>query len=260
MAFRWLDLFNNPHRLATLLLGIAICLSSLHTLPPSSATYFLRAEYTRNSTNAVASTIWFSSLGYCKSQANNDALNHRPSTTQCSNTMFGYHIRDALDLDGMDISLTDEKDNRYEVFTMGFIFTNTMAIILSLVGVAAHQSVLRKPTVVAYTTYMASCVAAMISTFVALFFKLAATPYIMLAYPPAGVTFMAVEGPINVLWVTALIFQILASTVGFYSYIGGQLKCEAYKRGVDEETLRSGVDERQITTSPYSSLEEKCPL
>ncbi|KAI0429046.1 hypothetical protein F5Y09DRAFT_311320 [Xylaria sp. FL1042] len=258
MAFRWLDLFNNPHRLATALLGVSVCFLSLHMLPPSSATYFWRVEYIRNSTDAVTSTIWFSSLGYCKSHANNNALNHSLSTTQCSGTMFGYDIKSALELDGMDISLAGE-ENWYKVFTMGFITLNTVSIALSLMSVAAHQSVLRKPTMQAYTSYMMCSIAAMLYAFMASFCKLTSLPYIMRAYPPAGVTFTTAEGPVHWLWAAAVCLQTLACTVGFYGYIGGKYKCEGYNRLEDEEASESGGDTHETMTSHYSSLEEKCP-
>ena len=74
MASPWLQLVVNPHNLATLLLSIAVCLATVSTFPTSSHIYILRADFSTASGNAIATTAWFSSLGYCTTYANNGPM------------------------------------------------------------------------------------------------------------------------------------------------------------------------------------------
>ncbi|KAI0907384.1 hypothetical protein F4823DRAFT_603129 [Ustulina deusta] len=256
MASHRLWLLANPYQLATLFLGIAVCLLAVVTTPPSSAIYLLRADYSRD---AGTSTVWIGSLGYCKTDANNDTLTRTRSTIRCSSALIGYDVEGALQQDGMTIVSVPEASTISIFLTRGLIVLNTIAIALCLVSTAAHQAIRRRPTATAYVVALGSSLLALLFSGIAFLFEHALESYIASSYPATDATFTTTAGPLVYAMLSALAFQLAACVVGFYSCIGGKYRCEGGLRLEDEESLGSGVGKGRSTIIYYPIL-PNCPF
>ncbi|KAI1420342.1 hypothetical protein F5Y12DRAFT_773650 [Xylaria sp. FL1777] len=254
MAPRGLGFLANPYQLATLLLAIAVCLLTVVTVPPSATIYLLRADYTRKSRDAVTSAAWFSSLGYCTADTNNDHLNLTLSTIYCSKSFIGYDVERALQQDGTTtVSLPDTTLSKF--LSAGLVVLNTFAIVLCLVATAAQQALLRKPTAKAYLVSMTSSSLALLFSGVAFIFQDALGTYIANPSPVTYATFTTTNGPLVYILVSALLFQMAGCVVSFYSCIGGKYRCERAILLEDKEGSGLGVNKARST---YSSQEMIC--
>ncbi|KAI1121408.1 hypothetical protein F5Y10DRAFT_256423 [Nemania abortiva] len=253
MASRpWLGLLANPYQLATLLLGIATCLLTLTTIPPSSVIYLIRADYNSNNGDAVASTAWFGNLGFCTGDVDNNSWNDGHSHIQCSGAIFGYDVGNPLQQDGATIVSFPEASTISIILTRGPIVLNPIAIALCLVGMAAQQAILRKPQALAFAISMGSSFLALVVSGIAFIFEQALQSYIAAGRPKTGTIFTTTDGPlVKVIWL-ALSFQLAACVVGFYTCIGGKYECEGGIRLEDSVNLESGAT--------HSLIDEKRPF
>ncbi|KAI0534309.1 hypothetical protein GGR58DRAFT_483192 [Xylaria digitata] len=254
-------LLTNPYQLATLLLGIAFCFLAATTIPPSSTIYLIRADYGINDRDGITSTAWFNSLGYCKADSNNDVLTHTLSDIRCSHPVIGYNAEAAIEQDGTTMVSLSHAPTLSILLTRGLYVLILVAYALCLVGMAAHQAILRRPTAMRYAVSVGSSLLALLSSGIAFLFENSLRSYIASGVPTtAGVTFKTSNGPLVYAFMLALLFQLAACTVGFYSCIGGKYQCEGGIRLEDEEKSASGVSMSRSTSEQYSLLDEKQSL
>lgn len=132
---------------------------------------------------------------------------------------------------------------------------------LSLLSMAAHQSILRRPQAKTYAAAMGSGLLALLVTCVAFIFE-----HSLLAYAAAvsrlattnattaTTTFSTTDGPLAGVMVWILAFQLAACVVGFYTCIGGKYQCEG---GIRLEDDVEGAEPRRAS---LAAADEKCPL
>ncbi|KAI1116540.1 hypothetical protein F5Y14DRAFT_407107 [Nemania sp. NC0429] len=268
----WLRSLASPHHLVALLLLCATNLLIVTSLPPSSAIYLVRTDAANHSGDAAApSTVWFSNTGYCTTT--DDAS----SDIQCSGVVFGYDVESVL---GRNSSTSgsasrsgagpssSESSTMSRVLTRGPAVLRPLATALSIVGVAAQRSILRRPRVATYVVAMGTGLLALLVTCVAFIFEHSLLTYIAAvgrlatidrdATTTTTTTFSAADGPLaNVMaWVLGL--QLAACVVGFYTCIGGKYQCEGGIRLEEEDDDgEAGVVRHRASSSV---VDEKCPL
>ncbi|KAI3324340.1 hypothetical protein HD806DRAFT_65917 [Xylariaceae sp. AK1471] len=231
----WLGLLANPYRLATLLLGIAACLFTLATIPPSSVAYLIRVDSSNNG-DAVALTTWFANRGYCTSNVNtNNVLSPIHSSVHCSSVTPGYDVMTALAQDGTTMVILPESPVLSIFLTRPPVVLHPIAIALSLLSMAAHQVILRRPTAIVYAISMGGSLLAFLISGISLIFEYSFESYIEDGYPAKDTTFTTTLGPMAYAIRLAFVFQLAACVVGFYTCIGGKYHCDRSIRLEDEE-------------------------
>ncbi|KAI8943990.1 hypothetical protein F4801DRAFT_595288 [Xylaria longipes] len=233
MASPLIGLLANPYRLATLFLGIAACLLALTIIPPSSVIYLIRADYSSNGENAVTQTAWFGTLGYCTTDANNDMLH---SSIRCSDMVVGYDVKKALEQIGAEAIAVPEASSSLISLTTGSVVLKPIAIALCLLGVAAFQAIIRRPRGVTFAVAMGGSMLALLTSSIAFIFEYSLTLFIAGGYLATDATLTTTSGPLGQATVLALVFQLAACVIGFYTCIGGKYNCEGGIRLEEEES------------------------
>ncbi|GAP88372.1 hypothetical protein SAMD00023353_2900410 [Rosellinia necatrix] len=281
MASR-LEFLASPYQLATLLLAIAACLFTVTTLPPSSTVYLIRADYNRG--DATTLTAWFSPLGYCTSESSNEVLRHgRSDVIRCTGAVIGYDVERALERDGGNggdgsgAAAASSASALSTMLTAGPAVMSPVVVALCLVGVAAYQAILRRPSGARFAVSMGASFLALLVAGVAFVFEHSLQSYIASGIPPspspspspaAAATFTTAYGPLSYAAALALLAQLAACVVGFYACIGGKYQCEgAIQLGggeeEEEEDFASGARAagQGVIGGRCSALGEKfCPL
>ncbi|KAI0437597.1 hypothetical protein F4803DRAFT_570649 [Xylaria telfairii] len=253
MAHTLDGLLAKPCQLATLFLSIAVCLLTLTAIPPSSAIYLIRADYNSNTADSIDQTAWFSTLGYCTTDAKNDI---RP-IIRCSRTIVGYDTKNALEQIGAKVIDVPGASTSSISLTSGSVVLNPIAIALCLLSIAAFQAILRRPKGVTYAIAMAGSMLALLISGIAFIFEYSLIPFIVKRCLSTDATLTTTSGPIAQAVVLSLALQLAACVVGFYACIGGKYECEG---GIwlEEEELDLNPD--RSTINCRRSLDEKCPL
>ncbi|KAI0450840.1 hypothetical protein F5B21DRAFT_507823 [Xylaria acuta] len=247
MSYPLIGLLANPYQIATVLLGIAACLLTLTTIPPSSAIYLIRADYSSSGGNTVTQTAWFGTLGYCTTDTNNDIH----SNIKCTGTIVGYDMTKALERIGARAIAIPEASTSSISMTRGSVVLNPIAIALCLLSIAAFQAIPRRPKGVTYAVAMAGSMLALLISGIAFIFEYSFIPFIAGGYLATDANLTTTSGPLAQAIILALVFQLAACVVGFYTCIGGKYDCEG---GIWLENLGPS------TTDYRSSLDEKCLL
>lgn len=134
-----------------------------------------------------------------------------------------------------------------------------VATVLSLLSMAAHQSILRRPRAKAYALAMGSGLLGLLVTCVAFIFEhsllayVAAVTRLATADAATAARFSATDGPLADVVMGIMALQLAACVVGFYTCIGGKYRCEGDIRLEDDG---EGVARHRSS----SVVDEKCPL
>ncbi|KAI0401137.1 hypothetical protein F4802DRAFT_601411 [Xylaria palmicola] len=259
----WLGLLASPCQLATLFLGIATCLLTLTTIPPSSSIYLARADYSPDNGSPVAWTAWFGNLGYCTADAYNDGLNHRHPKVHCSGMLMGYNVKDTLEQTGATIASIPEAPALSSLLTTGALVLNPIAIVLCLLSMAAFQAILRRPKGITYACAMASSITALLASGVAFILQHAFPSFVADGHrtAPDAAALTVTRGPLVRAIMLALVLQLAACVLGFYTCIGGKYQCEGGIRLEDvEKKSDSGVRSDRSISNGSESLDEKSLL
>ncbi|KAI2621332.1 hypothetical protein GGS21DRAFT_384387 [Xylaria nigripes] len=227
-------------QIAILLLGAAILLHAVTLIPPSPLIYLVRADIASNKSDLVTSTAWFSTVGHCIADANKVVLSSIKPGSQCSYTTQGYDATSILEKLGTTLDSTPDISL---LLTKPLATLTLSAMTLGLLAIIAYQLIWlchvrrQHPHWGMYLLSTGSTIASFLITIIAFVYEYgfasyigsgeAATSYGLAAYAAAG----------------ALLLELSASSVAFYSCIGGKYLCEE-----DEEGLYEPL------------LSEKCPL
>ncbi|KAI0553264.1 hypothetical protein F4679DRAFT_600204 [Xylaria curta] len=245
-SYPLIGVLTNPYQLVTLLLGVASCLLTLTTLPPSSVIYLIRADYRSHGDNAATQTAWLGTLGYCATDASNEILHS--NNIKCSGTVVGYDMTKALE----QVHTIPEVSISSISLTKGSVVLNPIAIALCLLSIAAFQAIRCRPKGLIYAIAMGGNILALLISGIAFIFEYSLITFIAGGYLAADATLITTSGPLVYATVLALGFQLAACVVGFYTCIGGKYDCEG---GIRLEEVQSNS-----TTNCRLPPDEKCPL
>lgn len=201
---------------------------------------------------------------------------------RCSGPVFGYDIESILAQDqtkSTPSSTSQESSTISLVLTRGPAVLHPIATGLSLLNMAAHQSILRRPRARAYAAAMGTGLLALLVTCVAFIFEHSLLAYVesvsrlaMAAETDPSTTtttttgigtFSTTDGPLAGITVWTLAIQLAACVVGFYTCIGGKYRCEGGIRLEDSDDAEGRAMVRRHHHHHRSSsvvVNEKCPL
>ncbi|KAI0183595.1 hypothetical protein EV127DRAFT_446579 [Xylaria flabelliformis] len=255
VSYPLIRVLTNPYQLVTLLLGVAACLLTLTTLPPSSVIYLIRADYRSNGDAAATQTAWLGTLGYCATDASNEILHS--SNIKCSGAVVGYDMTKALEQIGGEVGIIPEASISSISLTKGSVVLNPIAIALCLLSIAAFQAIRCRPKGLIYAVAMGCNMLALLISGIAFIFEYSLIPFIAGGFLAADATLTTTSGPLIYAIVLALGLQLAACVVGFYTCIGGKYDCEG---GIRLEEVESNLDFSYSTIDCQSPPDEKCPL
>ncbi|KAH8167381.1 hypothetical protein CIB48_g870 [Xylaria polymorpha] len=216
--------------------------------------YLIRADYDSNTADSITQTAWFSTLGYCTTDANNDMI--RP-IIKCSRTIVGYDTKKALEQIGAKVIDVPGASTSSISLTSGSVVLNPIAIALCVLSIAAFQAILRRPKGVTYAVAMAGSMLALLISGIAFIFEYSLIPFIARRSLSTDATLTTTSGPQAQAVVLSLAFQLATCVVGFYACIGGKYECEG---GIWLEEEGSDINSDQSMINCHLSVDEKCPL
>ncbi|KAI8631213.1 hypothetical protein F5Y19DRAFT_473611 [Xylariaceae sp. FL1651] len=260
-CFSWLGLLSNlsPYRLASLFMGFAACLLTLTMVPPSSVVYLIRADYSSNNADAIPSTTWFGTLGYCLANGNDNILSSRHSSVECSAATLGYDVAAALTQEGNLMVAIPETPLLSIFMTRPPIVLNPIAIALCLLSIMAYQIIPLRPKGITYSVAMGGSLVALFVSSIAFIFEIGFVSYIEERHPVEGAQFTTRYGPVAHAIILSFVSQLAACVVGFYSCIGGKYHCEG---GIQLEDGRMSDIEvpSGVRLDECEYIQEKCPI
>ncbi|KAI1366440.1 hypothetical protein F5Y08DRAFT_301168 [Xylaria arbuscula] len=248
MASRWLKHMANPHMIATVLLIVAVCLSTVGTYSPSSNIYILRAD---SSTERGDATAWFGGLGYCTTYINPGDITYTHHNAQCTFSLTGYNVQEALtsEQDGTSIISIPDASGLSITLTRGIAMLNMVAIAFCYISATAHQLLTTRATGIRFAVSLGGSLLALLFSGIACMFVHALSAYIATGDVASGTTFTTTSGPLVYTTTFTVLCQLAASVVGFYSCIGGKYRCEGGivlgDESFDAKSRQSSFDEKR---------------
>ncbi|KAI1307165.1 hypothetical protein F5Y03DRAFT_127545 [Xylaria venustula] len=220
------------NKVSSLLVFIALFSLWVTTSPPSTFLYLARADYARNSSDAVTSTVWLGIFGYCKTNNTNDSLlNHTHSAIQCFSSLYGYNPEDALRQDEMPMVTSDINAPESTHSTKGIIVANAITIVFCFATILSHYGILQKPTPPKYAAMFICSAIAFTSSLLTFTFASAFSWDVQFDNPPPGFTFLTGYWGLQdfkLFFFIAMLVISAANVMGFFSLIGAKYKCEGY--------------------------------
>ncbi|KAI1435456.1 hypothetical protein GGR50DRAFT_694159 [Xylaria sp. CBS 124048] len=276
---------TNPYQLATLFLATGCLMHMVTFFSPSPLIYLVRADLSTNDANVVTSTAWFSTIGHCIADASTNALSSVQSCKQTSHLLTGYDVTSILEQMGLSTTSTStptststgrsSSSSTTISLTQPLAILNIVSMSLSFLGIVAFQANkfceahrrLSPPHWSMFMLSVASTLLAFIASVVTLAHQHTFLSYIAHARPEGHAAYtVASFGPAAYAVMAALVCELAANSVGFYTCIGGKYRCEGTLDEYEYEYAHADEEESGARTENSIPLvnefipDEKCAL